>query len=83
MSDRQVRRSMMEGDNKSKDRKNKSNNNNNSLRSTVDNRLQTKNLTSDSINLISTGCNGAIISGLEDDYFGKLFFIYIYMCAIS
>ncbi|VDP38846.1 unnamed protein product [Schistosoma curassoni] len=68
MSDRQVRRSMMEGDNKSKDRKNKSNNNN-SLRSTVDNRLQTKNLTSDSINLISTGCNGAIISGLEDDYF--------------
>lgn len=82
MSDRQVRRSMMEGDNKSKDRKNKSNNNN-SLRSTVDNRLQTKNLTSDSINLISTGCNGAIISGLEDDYFGKLFFIYIYMCAIS
>ncbi|CAI2731983.1 unnamed protein product [Schistosoma spindalis] len=67
MSDRQVRRSMMESDNKSKNKTNKSNNN--SLRSTVDNRLQTKNLTSDSINLISTGCNGAIISGLEDDYF--------------
>ncbi|CAH8643011.1 unnamed protein product [Schistosoma rodhaini] len=67
MSDRQVRRSMIESDNKSKNKKNKSNNNN--LRSTVDNRSQTKNLTSDSINLISTGCNGAIISGLEDDYF--------------
>ncbi|KAK4468819.1 hypothetical protein MN116_007988 [Schistosoma mekongi] len=61
MSDRQIRRSMIEQDNKSR--------RGNNMRSTPDNRVQTKSLTSDSINLISSGPNGAIISGLEDDYF--------------
>ncbi|CAH8540026.1 unnamed protein product [Schistosoma turkestanicum] len=73
MTDRQVRRYMMENDVKSKNKsKNKNSNttNNNNPHSTMDNRTQaTKHVNSDSINLISTGCNGAIISGLEDDYF--------------
>ncbi|TNN06973.1 Integrator complex subunit 4 [Schistosoma japonicum] len=61
MSDKQIRRSMIEQDNKSR--------RGNNMRSTLDNRAQTKSLTSESINLISSGSNGAIISGLEDDYF--------------
>ncbi|CAH8618025.1 unnamed protein product [Heterobilharzia americana] len=60
MSDRQVRRSMLEQHNVPKT---------SHSRSTGYSHSQSKNPASDSVNLISSGSNGAIISGLEDDYF--------------
>nr|CAH8863402.1 unnamed protein product [Trichobilharzia regenti] len=59
MSDRQVRRSLLE----------QYNNTSKTAAAAADIRTQGRHSGTDSVSLIATGSNGAVISGLEDDYF--------------